>query len=243
MKTLQVLALAALCSIFTSCHHTADTTESAKTEKVYNVAVILDGTDRLQNSNAISLISTAELTDLARKIAENGTGSLFVSYVDRDCSNNYFALFEMNQQKPQAPGKKKEYIMQSTYDKEVQEYQMAEIEYQKIVTDALEAFSDNCERVTKAAYSDQTASEKQGSDVFGAVNKALKAIAANESAQFSHIVLVSDCVHNAPTEKLAEIPPSVELIAVNTSEGGSLEGLISKQLITFSQLINYLFNL
>lgn len=241
MKTLQILALVALCSIFVSCHTATDTTESAQTEKVYNVAVILDGTDRIQNSSAISQVSTAELTDLAQKIAENGTGSLFVSYVDRDCSNNHFALFEMNQQKPRAPGKKKEYIMQSSYDKEVQEYQMAEIEYQKRLTDALEDFSHNCERVTKAAYSDQTASEKQGSDVFGAVNKALKAIAANGNAEFSHIILVSDCVHNAQTEKLAEIPQSVEVIAVNTSEGGSLEGLISKQLITFSQVINYLF--
>lgn len=241
MKTLQTMAIFALSYIFASCQPTTDSAESANSEKVYNVAVILDGTDRLTNSNAISQISTAELTDLARKIAENGTGSLFVTYVDRDCSNNHFALFEIWELKPKEPGTKKEYVTKNSYDKLVQEYDAAALEYQQMLADALDRFSYSCEKVTKAAYSDQTASEKYGSDVYGAVNKALKATGVNDKAKTSHIVLVSDCIHNAKTTALAEVPDCVELIAVNTNDKDNLGELISKRFLTFDQVLNFLF--
>ena len=241
MKTLQILALVALCSFFVSCHTTTDTTESAKTEKVYNVAVILDGTDRIQNSNAISQVSTAELTDLARKIADNGTGSLFVSYVDRDCSNNYFALFEIDEEKPQAPGKKKEHVMQSNYDQQMRKYKDAIETYDEKFTQALERFSCSCDKIVTAAYSNEVATEKNGSDVKGALSKALRAIAAYDKAETSHIILVSDCIHNAKDIEIEDIPDSVELISVNTNDGGDFKDLITKQCLTFSQIANYLF--
>ncbi len=242
MKTLQTMAIFALSYIFASCQPASDSAESANSEKVYNVAVILDGTDRLTNSNAISQISTAELTDLARKIAENGTGSLFVTYIDRNCSNNHFALFEIWEQKPKEPGPKKEHVMKNTYDKLIQEYEAAVLEYQKMLADALDRFSYSCEKVTKAAYSDQTASERYGSDVYGAVNKALKATLVNEDkAEISHIVLVSDCIHNAKTTALAEVPDCVELIAVNTNDKDNLGKDISRRFLTFDQVLNFLF--
>jgi hypothetical protein len=241
MKTLQTLALATLCSIFVSCHTATDTNESAQTEKVYNVAVILDGTDRIQNSSAISQVSTAELTDLAQKIAENGTGSLFVSYVDRDCSNNHFALFEINQLKPRAPEKKKEHVMQSNYDQQMHKYEDAIEAYNENLTQALERFSCSCNKIVAAAYSNEVATERNGSDVKGALSKALRAIAANDKAETSHIILISDCIHNAQNGKLEEVPDSVELITVNTNDGGDLKGLITKQCLTFSQITNYIF--
>lgn len=242
MKTLQILAAIAFCSIFSSCITTSYDNVAETDTRVSNIAVILDGTDRFTNSSAITMVSVEELTDLADKIAANGTGSLYVSFIDRDCRNNPFSLFEIWEQRPEKPGPKKEYVMKNAYDKVVQAYQTEDIEYQQRLTDALVLFSNSCEKITKAAYSDETASEKYGSDVYGAVNKALRAIASNEKAEISHIILISDCVHNARTEAmLAEIPESVELITVSSYESGNLEGLISKQFITFNQVINHLF--
>lgn len=238
MKTIKILATIAISAALAACKPATVSIEPEMSQ-CYNVAVLLDGTDRLANSNAISQVSPESLTAFAERLAASGTGSLFVSYVDRDSGNNAFALFEIWHERPKEPGEKKEHVMQSVYDQQVKAHEEAVEAYESCLAETVERFSISCRKVVEAAYADEVASAKSGSDVNGAVNKAIRALAANEKSSRSHIILVSDCIDNVGKE-LAAMSESTELITVNTNPG-DFDGIVSKQYVTFEQAADYLF--
>ena len=240
MKTLKIMAIIAISAALAACKPATGSIES-EVSQCYNVAIILDGTDRLTNSNAISQVSPESLTAFAERLAANGTGSLFVSYVDRDSRNNAFALFEIWRKRPEPMGPKKEYVMQNVYDQQVKAYEAAVESYESDLVKAVENFSNSCRRVVRSAYADEVAAEQHGSDVNGAVTKAVRALSANDNSSHSYIILVSDCIDNVGNKlDLASISESTQLIAVNTN-AGDYDEMISKKYVTFDQVSDYIF--
>lgn len=241
MNIFKILAIIAIIgAALTGCQSTTVVQENTE-HPCYNICVLLDGTDRLSQENSVPLISQEDILSLAERIAYQGTGSLYVSYIDENSRNNPLAVFEWWLLKPHPVAEKREHIKQVEYDMEVEAYEKAMQKYSSELESALEKFSNDIRRLVMEAYSDEVASEKTGSDVYGAVNKAHRALLCNEKAQTAHIIMFSDCQDNVGNT-LQDISPATELIVVNANyEDNGLSGLASRQFVIFDQVINYLF--
>ena len=86
------------------------------------------------------------------------------------------------------------------------------------------------------------AKQKNGSDVNGAINQAIRVLQASEDgSSTSYIILVSDGCDNVGKE-LQPIPDNTELIVVNTNVTKHQYGdLVSREFVNLQQAMKYIF--
>ena len=210
--------------------------------KHYNICLIRDGTDRLSEQNDVPVVTSEEIAELAKVLSNKGVGYLYVSYIDNNCDNNHVAIFEWLENKPGTVGEKPDYMKMEAYKKlEREDFNNMEA-YNKRKEKVLDMFSTEINTVVVSAYSDIVAKQRKGSDVSGAVNKAIRLLKASEQdSAYSHIILVSDGCDNVGKE-LAEFPHNTELIIVNSNVSKHQYGkLVSKEFVTMKQALNYIF--
>ncbi len=209
----------------------------------YNICLVLDGSDRLSNQNEVPQVSTEEIVGFAKSLAEKGRGSLYVSFVDNNCDNNKVAVFEWDMEKPSTLERKPGYMKASEYAEIEDANRQKHQEYSQALVNSIEYFSRDCSRITGMAYSDEVARQKNGSDVNGALNQAIRLLRAKEEqSDFSYIVLVSDGCDNVGKE-LTYFPQSTELLIVNSSVTQHPYGdIVSREFVTLKQALSYIFN-
>ena len=212
-------------------------------KRYYNVCLVLDGTDRLSGQNGVPCVVAEEMVDLARTLADNGMGSLYLCYVDNNSDNNRVAMFEWSEHAPKPVGDKPGYMKMADYDKQVAASQKAQDEYQKHLKKELQEFFKDCSGIVDLAYSDAVARQKKGSDVNGAINKAARLLKASSPvATHSYIILVSDGCDNVGKE-LSPLPRETELFLINSSVSKHQYGeLVSREFVTLKQAAKHLFN-
>ncbi len=244
-KELLLTMAAAMITMLHSCSAVTDETlsEFHKTNR-YNICLIIDGTDRLCNQNEVPCVSVVEMDSLASFICKEGIGTLYVSYVDKDCDNNKIAIFEKNDERPADIGPKPSYVQVSKYNKEKEQCLKDQDAYDKKQEEAINQFSVECDIIVSNAYSDSVAKQPKGSDVNGAINKAIRLLRASEQADGkSFIILVSDGCDNVG-KQLHSLPHDIELLLVNSNVSKHhYEDIVSKEFVSLKQAHKYIFNI
>lgn len=242
------IELAIIIAIMTAAMSSCGSMESklcdeTKTINRYNICLVLDGTDRLTNENGVPQISSSEVVELAKMLANKGVGNLYLSYVDANCDNNKVAIFDWHKKRPIEIGAKPGYMKMSEYKEIEEKYQSDTLSYSYSLVDAIGMFSRDCERICNLAYSDEVAKQKNASDVNGAINQAIRLLRANEQqSDYSYIILVSDGCDNVGKE-LAFFPQSTQLLLVNSNVAKhQYDDIVEREFVTLSQASNYIFN-
>lgn len=242
------IELAIIIAIMTSAMSSCGSMESklgneTKTINRYNICLVLDGTDRLTNENGVPQISSSEVVELAKILANKGVGNLYLSYVDANCDNNKVAIFDWHKKRPIELGAKPGYMKISEYKEIEEKYQSDTLSYSSSLVDAIGMFSRDCERIYNIAYSDEVAKQKNGSDVNGAINQAIRLLRANEQqSDYSYIILVSDGCDNVGKE-LAFFPQSTQLLLINSNVAKhQYDDIVEREFVTLGQASNYIFN-
>ena len=242
------IELAIIIAIMTAAMSSCGSMESklgneTKTINRYNICLVLDGTDRLTNENGVPQISSSEVVELAKMLANKGVGNLYLSYVDANCDNNKVAIFDWHKKRPIELGAKPGYMKMSEYKEIEEKYQSDTLSYSSSLVDAIGMFSRDCERIYNIAYSDEVAKQKNGSDVNGAINQAIRLLRANEQqSDYSYIILVSDGCDNVGKE-LAFFPQSTQLLLINSNVAKhQYDDIVEREFVTLSQASNYIFN-
>lgn len=219
------------------------TVNSEQSDYSYNLCLVLDGSDRLSKQNEVPQVSIEQIVELAKTLAANGTGSLYVCFVDGNAQNNKIASFDWWEKRPPKLGEKPGYMKMSEYEKAKNESEQLEEKYTQDLVNAIESFSRDCSNVIDLAYSDDVAMQKKGSDVNGAINQAIRLLRANEQqTDFSYIILISDGCDNVGRE-LSYFPQSTELLIVNSCIAKhQYEELVSREFVTLKQVLNYIFD-
>lgn len=246
MKKMMYLAIMiAMMTVMSSCGSVESKQKKDEPQTInrYNICLVLDGTDRLTNENGVPQISSSEVVKLAKTLAKNGVGSFYLSYVDANCDNNKVAIFDWHKKHPIEPGIKPGYMKMSEYKEMTKTYKTDSLSYSSSLVDAVGMFSRYCERICNIAYSDEVAKQKNGSDVNGAINQAIRLLRANEQqSDYSYIILVSDGCDNVGKE-LTFFPQSTELLIVNSNVAKHLyEDIVEREFVTLYQVSNYIFN-
>lgn len=242
------IELAIIIAIMTAAMSSCGSMESklgdeTKTTNRYNICLVLDGTDRLTNENGVPQISSSEVVELAKTLANKGVGNLYLSYVDANCDNNKVAIFDWYKKRPIEPGVKPGYMKMSEYKELSKTYKTDSLSYSSSLVDAIGTLSRDCERICNIAYSDEVAKQKNGSDVNGAINQAIRLLRANEQqSDYSYIILVSDGCDNVGKE-LAFFPQSTQLLLINSNVAKhQYDDIVEREFVTLSQASNYIFN-
>lgn len=242
------IELAIIIAIMTAAMSSCGSMESklcdeTKTINRYNICLVLDGTDRLTNENGVPQISSSEVVELAKMLANKGVGNLYLSYVDANCDNNKVAIFDWHKKRPIEIGAKPGYMKMSEYKEIEEKYQSDTLSYSYSLVDAIGMFSRDCERICNLAYSDEVAKQKNASDVNGAINQAIRLLRANEQqSDYSYIILVSDGCDNVGKE-LAFFPQSTQLLLVNSNVAKhQYDDIVEREFVTLSQASNDIFN-
>lgn len=241
MRAIQFLALmVATCVFLPSCISTNN--QEDLSNEYYNICLVLDGTDRLSEQNGVLCISKNDITEIAKDIANSGTGCLYVSYVDDNCDNNHIAIFEWEARKPVINNTKLDYMQIKEFEDNMREANDKLNAYNVELDNAVLKFGTETETICQSAYSDAVARSRKGSDVNGAINQAIRLLRASERVNTpSYIILISDGCDNVG-KQLAELPSSVELIIVNTNVSKHQYcDIISKDYVTMKQALNYIF--
>lgn len=244
MKNYLIAAIAGLvllCGCDSATMHPDATSQDIQ---YYNICLVLDGTDRLSKQNTVDMVSVAELIEMAQKISEEGLGTLYVTYVDSDCDNNSVCIYENNQVRPADLAPKKGYEMNSTYEKSKEDVVKSQHAYDCASKAALDDFARGCTAIVDAAYSDNVAMQKSGSDVNGAINKAVRLLQASEQkAMESHVILVSDGCDNVGKELRTPLPSNTKLYFVNGNVSKhQYKDIVSKEFVSLSQASKSIFN-
>ena len=238
-----VAALLVAMLLFVSCTETSRDKEQESNR--YNICLVLDGSDRISKQNCIPQVSVEQILEIAQILTSNGTGSFYVCYVDGNCDNNTVALFEWQHEKPTKLRieDKPSYMKMAEYKKLAAKYYIDSLTYSSGLANTIEKFTKDCEKICRMAYSNEVAKQKNGSDVNGAINQAIRLLRASEhQTDFSYIVLVSDGCDNIGKD-LTPIPESTKLFTVNTNVAKHQYGeLVSKEFVTLKQATNYIFN-
>jgi len=217
--------------------------DETKTINRYNICLVLDGTDRLTNENGVPQISSNEVVRLAKILANKGVGNLYLSYVDANCDNNKVAIFDWHKKRPIEPCVKPGYMKMSEYKEIKETYRKDSLSYSSSLVDVIGMFSRDCERICHIAYSDEVAKQKNGSDVNGAINQAIRLLRANEQqSDYSYIILVSDGCDNVGKE-LTFFPQSTQLLLINSNvTKHQYDEIVEREFVTLGQASSYIFN-
>lgn len=231
-------------TLMQSCNSLSkESQEVIPNDKQYNICLVLDGTDRLTEENCVPRLSADEILNFAKAISENGKGFLYVTYIDKDCDNNHIAVFEWMEDKPIIHGEKPGYMKMVDYKKQEKVDNDKKEAYNCRLTEALDLFSSDCTNIVESAYSDAVALQKNGSDVTGAINQAIKLLrASTQEGVHSYIILVSDGCDNVG-KNLEKIDTNTELIIVNSNvTKHQYQEYISKEYVTLKHVYNYIFS-
>ena len=168
---------------------------------------------------------------------------LFFNPIFEDIKKDFF---EIRQFVGQALGKNMNYKLLlpiEEYREITKQYQKDSLSYSSSLVDAIGTLSRDCERICNIAYSDEVAKQKNGSDVNGAINQAIRLLRANEQqSDYSYIILVSDGCDNVGKE-LAFFPQSAQLLLVNSNVAKhQYDDIVEREFVTLSQASNYIFN-
>ena len=230
--SIYLFLLLGVVSLFTSC-------KKEKKEYTYSICLIVDGTDAQVNQNAVPHISLSEIEKLMDSLSILGYGSLYLTYVDENSANNAVAEWSWYQ-KPPKDVELKTGDGSSELQKKTKEHYTNQKEYWKAQEEARAAFSLKVDSVLSLAYAKEGTRKSKGSDVYGAVNKALSYVVADEGANISLILLVSDLEHNTKNRELLQIPKRTKLFAVGTSLDSNSDLKPIKEFATFDQVIRYI---
>lgn len=242
-KIIRITTTIAIMALLHGC--TSQTSEPQGTTtniKQYNICLVLDGTDRLSEQNGVPQVTVEEIKELSDMLSTKGVGTLYVSYVDNNCDNNNVVIFEWGKTRPDDIGRKPDYMMMSEYKNQKEDCKAKQDEYDDCRDSTVTAFSKECIPILEAAYSDFVAKQKNGSDVNGAINQAIRMLQASEDgSSTSYIILVSDGCDNVGKE-LQPIPDNTELIVVNTNVTKHQYGdLVSREFVNLQQAVKYIF--
>lgn len=241
-KFLELATIFISMTIVSGCGHLSPKQDDFSLTNRYNLCLILDGTDRLSNQAGVPLVSPDEIVEFAKQFANKGVGSFYVSYVDDNCDNNRIAVFEWDKKRPVEIGKKPGHVKVAEYNAMKADNEMETSAYTAALENTIELFSKDCEMICKAAYSDNVAKQKKGSDVTGAINQAIRLLRANkEISDYSYIILVSDGCDNVG--KQLDDLQSADLFIVNSNVSKhQYADIVSKEFVTLRQTFNYLFS-
>lgn len=238
-----LVILIAIVVVFAGCASSEpEKSNSNDTIKRYNLCLLLDGTDRLSNQAGVPIVSSGEVVECAKMLANNGVGSFYLGYVDNNCDNNRVAVFEWDMKKPTEIGRKPGHVKVAEHDamKSANEMEMAA--YSEALNNALELFAKDCETICQSAYSDIVAKQKNGSDVTGAINQAIRLLKTNqEESDFSSIILVSDGCDNVG-KQLDDLQSSKLFIVNSNVSKHQYADIVSKEFVTLRQSFNYIFS-
>lgn len=209
---------------------------------VYNICLVLDGTDRLSEQNGVPCMAVEEILDLAGTLTQKGLGNLYVTYVDDNCDNNRVAVYEWSEMSPEPIGTKPSYIKSTDYEKQCAERQKEVDDYKARKEEALQAFTPGISFIVEAAYSDKVAHQRRCSDVNGAINQASRLLKATASEDnHSCIILVSDGCDNVG-KGLSSLPIDTDLFLINSNVSKHQYGdLVTREFVTLHQAIKYIF--
>ena len=243
MKKFNILLILSALLAIASCNtpESSEVVDSPITR--YNIDVVLDGTDRLQTENVVPIISQDEILVMASKMLESGEGTMYITYVDNNSDNNQSAILDFNDPKPEKPEPRPSYVPVSEYRKQKEEpYQNDSTDYEGSKVLHLQSFEKDCENIVQLAYSDVVATNKRGSDVYGAINQAFRLLKPNMTgANKNIIILVSDGVDNVGKEPQPK-PDGVDLYLVNGSfSKHSLGDIVDNEFVTINQIIKQIF--
>lgn len=207
------------------------------------ICLVLDGTDRLSSQNCIPMIDETEVLTLAQTLADYGSGTLYLCYVDNDCDNNPIATFSWLQSRPEVVEDKLGYITMKDYNnmkrKEAEDMQ----QYINLQQAALDAFFIDCQVIIDQAYSNSVAKQRKGSDTNGAINRAVHLLTASVQTNMdkAYVILVSDGCDNVGKE-LTTLPENTELLIVNAGiPVHHYQNIVSKEFVTLQQASRYIF--
>ncbi len=243
MKKYMITMATAIIAVLQGCTFSENETQNESSgSKYYNICLVIDGTDRLSEQNGVPQVSVKEIEELARMLSHNGMGTLYVSYVDKDCDNNKVAVFEWNQVKPSETGRKPDYMKSKDFKKKKHENDSIINAYDTQLQIAIDRFGYECTSITELAYSDFVAQQRKGSDMNGAINQAARMLQASDcDSSLSYIITVSDGCDNVGKE-LNPLPESMELLVVNSNVAKHQYGnLVSKEFVTLRQALIYIF--
>lgn len=231
------------CINILSCTSTKNESEDSSIDtEFYNICLILDGTDRLAEQNGVPYISHFEIREIAEKITDNGKGTLYVTYIDNDCGNNKFTMFEWDLNRPDTSIVKHDCDVMKEHMERKKKLESQFKDYIKQRDEAVAAFDKECQNLESLAYSDIVAKKKAGSDVNGAINQAVRFLGTSEQDPApSYIILISDGCDNVG-KQLSAIPSNHKLLIVNSSEPKhQYQDLIHREFVSIKQVMNYIF--
>jgi len=225
-----------------------DTEELVKNDKIYNICLILDGTDRKVREQSTPEVDIQYLMKFVSTIRELGGVTLFLSWIDDNSENNTHVYLKMTHISPPQPpyiAPKKDYETLSEYNKSKNEkmskYVADSVEFAKQKEEEkgkISVFQKNAEKIIDLAYSDVVAATKRGSDIHGALNLGVKLLKSTHNASESYMILISDLIHNTG-RSLKEIPDDVTLIMVNESVSDHQFGERVIELANLEMLIDF----
>lgn len=242
MKKIKFLLIVSVLLAIVSCTTSNPSDVIDSPIQRYNVVIVLDGTDRLQCENVVPVIGQAELDSISAKMLKLGIGTIYVTFVDNNSDNNQTAILDFDQIEPEKLAPRPSYVPVSEYRKQYEKYRNDSTAYENNKHIVLSSFKENCTAILEQAYSEKVATNKRGSDVFGAINQAYRLQKPNmSSADKNIIILISDGVDNVGKE-LQPKPEGVELYLVNgTVSKHPLDEIVDQEYVTINQVIKHAF--
>ena len=209
--------------------------------EVFNICLVLDGTDVVSNQYSVPKVSVDEILELSKVITKEGQGTLYVTYIDDQAENNTPAIFEHYVEDPMTAPVKQPYVEVAAYEKEVQAYERWCKDNDAEIALELEDFRNQCMKIVSTAYSERISGPYKNSDVNGAVAQAVKLLEGSATPQSkSFILMVSDGVDNIGKEQ-PSLPVGVELLLVNGSTSDHSLAYVTRELATLPQAESIIF--
>lgn len=212
----------------------------------YSIFLILDGTDRISNEYAVPVIEKADyLLDFIDRNQKIGLGRLWIGYVDDNSLNNETAYFDLRNI-PQPVGEQPKRISgepKSQYDTRLEKWKKdSEVNNREAIISNMRY---DIERITKMAYTEKIARNRRGSDIFGAINTAIRALETvqKNTSEIKHICLISDGHDNVNGIKsMLALPSDIEILLVNASGSKSSFDFKVIELDSFVRMEEYIFS-
>lgn len=232
-NSLYLLLLLGGVSILASC-------EEKKEDVVYSICLIVDGTDAISNQSAIPKVQVSDIENLLDSITSHGMGSFYLTYVDDNSLNNAVEDWSWYRREPILTGRKTgesgdEYAERAKKDSANLKRYLEDFDNTK------QHFFHRCDSLLQVAYSREVTQKARGSDIYGAVNKAISCVSSDKTATISTILLVSGMQHNVATQEQRALPQGTSLFLI----GGLKNELTLKpeqEFIKLQQAIYYLFS-
>jgi hypothetical protein len=222
--------------------------DNPKHEAVHNsVFAIFDPSGSGRNTYSVPRIDTAYVKKLIKRIRDNGSGDLWVSYIDKDALNNNVLHISVARApvKPQKPertaGEPRIKFNERTaeYEKAIDGYQRQIEHSNQAFEGKVNQFAKEVQRMIKKAYAPKKSGDDY-SDVIGSINTGNRALSSIDTADtnFRTLLLISDGVQDLkpgskPTE-LKAIPSDIQMITVNHS--GSDKNVVARRTINLATL-------